>query len=364
LTSNPSTNDLIRLKCDLYSRGISIGEKEEREITQGGRIPLIIRKGISEGIELRLSESIFVNAPVNPHWSMAPFQLEIKDDGIYSISCFNDIKVPIEVLPRPQYYQMLSPSGIPLMRVAQTFTDRVSVSPGCTCWLRRCKHECRFCYLGSRDFGERVFSHDDIVFAVGKAMVDPVLPARHILISGGTIGFEREDFCYFISLVHRLKQSFGMRIYLMTCPPRELVILEQLKEAGLDEIAMNIEFYGRNASEKFTPGKALLIGKDKYIDALAKAVEVFGKHNVRSILITGVEPTEITLEGVRVLSSLGVTPILSPFRPVHGIPMEKHPVISGDEFYSILTRADKIARDNGSFLGPPCKACRNNTLNL
>ena len=95
------------------------------------------------------------------------------------------------------------------------------------------------------------------------------------------------------------------------------------------------------------------------------AVSLWGnKGAVRSLLIVGIEPTNNTLKGVRELSSIGVMPILSAFRPIPKTPMSEYPSPTPETIYEVFKAAQQICQQNQVPLGPSCIACQNNTITL
>ena len=85
---------------------------------------------------------------------------------------------------------------------------------------------------------------------------------------------------------------------------------------------LNMELFSDAAWETIIPGKHQHIGKQRYLKALEYAVSIFGPINTRSILIVGLEDARHTIEGAATLASMGVMPILSPFRPLEGSDLE------------------------------------------
>ena len=83
---------------------------------------------------------------------------------------------------------------------------------------------------------------------------------------------------------------------------------------------------------------------------------------VRSLIILGLEPVQSTLEGIEYLASVGVEPVLSPFRPAQGTALEAMKPIDPDSALHILSESRKLAAAHGLRLGPSCAPCQHNTL--
>src|SRR5690606_32443491 len=116
--------------------------------------------------------------------------------------------------------------------------------------------------------------------------------------------------------------EFDISIYVMICAPLRNEYIDQLYDSGVDELGMNVEFWSEQAWETYIPGKHRRIGKQRYLKALEHAVMRFGRINTRSIIIAGLEPLDDTLEGIKFFASMGVMPIISPFRPLRGTELE------------------------------------------
>ncbi|OGS44257.1 MAG: hypothetical protein A3K76_07140 [Euryarchaeota archaeon RBG_13_57_23] len=87
--------------------------------------------------------------------------------------------------------------------------------------------------------------------------------------------------------------------------------VEMLKEAGADEIKLNIESFDRDIFEKVCPNRDF----DTIMHMIIHASEVFGKNRVSSNIIYGLgETDENVLEGVRVLANTGAVATLRALR--------------------------------------------------
>ncbi len=87
--------------------------------------------------------------------------------------------------------------------------------------------------------------------------------------------------------------------------------VEMLKEAGADEIKLNIESFDRDIFEKVCPKRDY----DGILHAINHAGEVFGRNKVCSNIIFGLgETDENVLEGVKVLANMGAVVTLRALR--------------------------------------------------
>jgi len=87
--------------------------------------------------------------------------------------------------------------------------------------------------------------------------------------------------------------------------------VDMLKDAGADEIKINIESFDRDIFEKVCPKRDY----DNILHVINHAGEVFGKNRVCSNIIFGLgETDETVLEGVKVLANMGAVATLRGLR--------------------------------------------------
>jgi len=85
-----------------------------------------------------------------------------------------------------------------------------------------------------------------------------------------------------------------------------------LKDAGADEVKYNLETVDRDLFPRVCPG----ISFEGIWDALAEAVEIFGRNRVFSNVIVGLGESDRTLQaGIEELAEMGVLPVLRAVYP-------------------------------------------------
>ena len=150
----------------------------------------------------------------------------------------------------------------------------------------------------------------------------------------------------------------------MSLPPKESDILKKYYQAGLNEIAFNIEIFDRSIAAKLMPEKGLIPLED-YKNTLLQAVEIFGKDgNVKCLLVYGLESDKSFLKGIDWLASHGIQPIISVFRPLRNTDMEHIIPPNSRDLLDIYYQALQICQKHHMIPGPDCIYCQNNTLSL
>lgn len=99
--------------------------------------------------------------------------------------------------------------------------------------------------------------------------------------------------------------------------------LKYLKSIGVDTISPNMELWKQKDLNKFcsvsSNGKNIgatksEIGHNGYIDFIKAGIDVFGKYNVRTVLIAGLNSNENIRNAIKNLIRLGCYVVISPFK--------------------------------------------------
>ncbi len=312
----------------------------------------------TSGIIVVLEQDVWVNAPVvdhNPNFVTSPSQrLDLVDDRLALVG--GGDAIPARCWIPPEYHDWLNPWGEPYTSYAITHTDRVRVSP-----VEGCAMTCKFCDL-PYEFRYRTKRVEGLVDAVRRALVDPVQPAHHVLVSGGT---PREvDYGYLVECYEAMLSALpDTPVDIMMVPIEEALPIERLDALGLDELSVNIELFGRDLARSLMRRK-FDQGLDHYLDFLARAAELLGGDRVRSMLMAGLEPMADTLAGVRAIAERGCIPVLSPFRPDGSTPLRDEAPPTAEFLTELYLRARDVSQQLGVRLGPKCLPCSHNTLTL
>lgn len=358
--------DATPVQLELLVSGIRISDV----LPAGSKVPHRVRSGSCGGLDLILPDGRCVNAPVHEHFvATSPFVLHCTEhDRAVVVDDRTGESFPVTIPSAPAYYaDGICSTGTRMAQVGQLCSDRLGVglTNRCTFWSHK-SERCRFCSIGLNvDSGAEVRNKDvtEIAELVDAAVDDPVLPARHVLLGGGTPPGPDAGARAIALATEKIKERHPeLPVYAMIVPPEDRRWIARLRTAGVDELGMNVELFSDEAGATYMPGKHRRIGLSGYLSALATAVAEFGPVNTRSIVIVGLEPAERTIGGVELLASMGVMPILTPFRPLVGTPMEHHVRWSPGELWRLtIQAADAVAR-HGIPLGPTCIPCQSNTL--
>ena len=351
------------LKVDLLIQGIRVTHAGMEAVAES-KPGLRTRSGVSGGIDLVLPGDVHANCTYTESYAgRSPYLLDCDSHGVRILREGVEVARP-DLVRRPAWYSLRTEDGTPMVRIGQQCSaDRLCIGMTLHCAFWRRDLRCRYCSIGANVSREaRVKTIWNIAEVVAAAVSDPVLPARHVLVGGGTpVGPDRGAH-FAAEICAAIKREHDVSIYVMIVPPTDLDDLSRLHDAGADELGMNVELFSQQGLLDHAPGKARLIGHAYYYRALEHAVRLFGPVRTRTIAITGLEAPEETIRGAAFVASLGVMPILSPFRPLDGSDLTGRARMSAAEHLALHDSVATACAPLGIVPGPTCIACQNNTL--
>ena len=347
-------------KLRLMTEGVSITRAAAHVLSlhETNRPLTLADYATTSGVTLQLDPDIWVNAPIlayNPNFvSSAPsFTLDVEGHSDLVVRN-HEIVLPVKPLPVPDYYNERNSSDEFYTSYAITHADRVRISP-----IEGCGMVCTFCDVPYKAKYRRR-RIDGLIDAIGRALADDALPARHVLISGGTPRAEDNDFLKTVYLT--VATTFSeLEVDIMMVPTPGLLDLPVIYDAGIHGLALNLEIFNPEIAKRVMRAKHDL-GLPYFLSFIEDAVVQFGPGRVRSLLVAGLEPLEDTLKGVEELAKRGCDPVLSPFRPDPATPLRNQPVPSAAFLTRLYLESLEIVARYNVKLGPRCIPCQHNTL--
>jgi hypothetical protein len=353
------------LRLDESAKAVLFGDAAPVTVKR----PLRTRSGVSGGIDLQLSERLFVNAPIlEPFAAESGLLLCVDDEQLTIKSDDGDLSLVVKPIPEPGFYSTrTATANRPMASVAQMCSpDRLCygmTGPACSFWREDIR--CQYCSIGTKVNPDALRKQEDELYeTLEAALTEATWPARHVLLGGGTPSGPDMGAKLAARLCRGIKARFDLSVYAMIVAPLRDEFITELHAAGVDELGMNLEFWSDTAWRTYIPGKTERVGKRRYLAALEYAHSLFGPERTRSILIAGLEPAADTIAAVSTLASLGVMPILSPFRPLAGTILEGARGLSTGEYVALFETCKAVTEEAGVPLGPTCICCQNNTLSL
>lgn len=256
-------------------------------------------------------------------------------------------RVPIAFEPLRPWHTQKTADGLPYAQAGvSTHGDMlvINVAPGCEYFLH--KHDgqsmrCTFCAYGAPD--ERTKHLGQVVGRVDippptlertREAMDAVIEqagVRHIYLVGGSLTDWRQEGERFLQLARFVTQANrrGIPVTLGSGALPDDQIAQFHAERLVQHVCFNLEMWSQPLFAKICPGKERYVGYARWIGALETAVRHFGRGNVYSAMVAGVElepehglewdeAARLALEGAEDLCRRGIVPIYSLVWPVGG----------------------------------------------
>jgi radical SAM protein (TIGR04043 family) len=259
----------------------------------------------------------------SPYFVERPDELgrsRVSRDGV----TLGEVSFPV----RPRFYDLATADGIPYWKIAVLHGSDVlatSVLQSCIRYQSRTK-TCRFCAIGqSLAAGRTIERKTPAQLAeVAKAAVE-LDGVSHMVMTTGTPPGRDRGAAILAESAKAVKAAVALAIEGQCEPPENDSWFARMKNAGLDSLGMHLEVVTPQLRVRIMPGKSQ-IPVERYFDAFAAAVRVFGRGQVSTYILAGLGDTgEAILETSEKIISLGVYPFVVPFVPISGTPLESHP---------------------------------------
>ncbi|MEX2751007.1 MAG: MSMEG_0568 family radical SAM protein [Candidatus Freyarchaeota archaeon] len=327
--------NLVNLKTELLCKGV----KTEDSIEKGRKAGA----GPAGGRFMILSNSSVVNVPLWPHFVKNSDIILRRLSSGWSLYKDGDKITNIELVDSPKFYSLKTSSGHPMYKIALLHGKdclATTVLQKCVYWSTG--QSCKFCGIeNSLKDGSTVPRKNpkELVEVAGAAIEEGV--CRHITLTTGTPGTPDRGAKILAETTRELKENYDVPIHVQLEPP-SIGYLELLADVGVDTVGIHIENFDRAVLESVCPGKAQ-VSFDEYLKAWKEAVELFGETQVSTYIIVGLgEDDESILQGVEIVTRLGVVPFLVPFRPILGTEFENRNPPSASRMINLYRKVAEI----------------------
>lgn len=353
--------EMWEYKLDLLFYGIRISENCYELLRKGKKGKITNEDYITtKGLFIILNDSVYVNAMINAN---SQYFVEREDTNL--ILKYDKQKIcSIRIIQPPDFAlnSITLPNGKMITDLVNIHGNRIRIQP-----IRGCANRCRFCDLNRLKYQLMTIEDLEEAFIYARDNIG----FRHVLISGGSPLNSQADFNYLNNVYRYFGEKYGKTFPIdIVLVPRGLNIndnskesyekfLKKLKEWNISGLSINLELYNDLKRKIYIPQKDD-VGKENYLKFIKLAVEIFGKENVRSCIIIGLEDINDSLKAVEKLSKLGCMPVLSPY-----IPNDNKTFLPNPKFMKeILIKSKEITDKNKIKLGPICDSCKHNTIHF
>lgn len=264
-------------------------------------------------------EGIPVTAPTS---ALSPYVLMPEDEGeaIYR----DGVRLAsASRTQRPRYYDLSTADGIPYWKIALLHLDSVASTVVQTCSYWGNADQCKFCGIEvSLASGRTVVKKTPEQLAEVSLAAQELDGAVDATLTTGSSNAPDRGARYVARCGHAIKEATGMPVEVQFEPPRNLDVLTEVRDLGVDSVGIHVESFDPAVLAHVAPGKART-GIDYYFKTWERAVEIFGWGRVSTYVILGMgEDPEVTIAACRRAIDIGVYPFVVPLRPVAGSLME------------------------------------------
>ncbi len=201
---------------------------------------------------------------------------------------------------KPDYYDKKTSSGVPMWQIISARPQRLDINPYNYCHFWDNGHGCKFCAIAAnyhKHKNEKALrlSPQDIADTVREAIKQPGRFAN-ILLTGGSITTGTKPFDDEVGNYIEVLQAIG-DVFKTKRFPSQLIATafdeEQLarlyENTGLMSYTSDIEVLNEEKFNWICPGKAEWIGYKEWRRRIFAAVDIFGRGNVNTGIVGGVE---------------------------------------------------------------------------
>lgn len=348
--------DPLYIKISLLNQGVTFSPEAKKHLEKLGEI----RRAVFSAVDLTVLNGLQVNCPNDVKFvALSPWRIDIYGQDNLGLFYRGQRISPVALDMMDPHSKCCTKSGVPYQSISFWATDRLRIHHTISCIFKKLDLGCRFCEVPKKSSSCGLQD----IYEVIDFYLQNADNFRHFLIGGGSEPLDQEAERV-TKVVAHIRSKSDKPIYLMCLPPRDLSALKAWKDAGVTEVAFNLELFDRNLAEQYMPGKGR-IPLSQYLSALENSTTLWGREgNVRTLFIAGLESAESLLRGVEAVSSRGIMPILSVFRALKGTATEDLVPPPNTWLLDIFQRGEKICQCYQLHLGPSCPACQNNTLSL
>ena len=280
-----------------------------------------------------------------------PYELKVENDVVNLYKEENLIGPITFKVPNPIADTLLT-SGVKLRDIAGLNAEGgLHVMYSAECSLKDKGLDCFFCGFNERakdGNANKVSIKSARQVAEAYTIARRAGLANHFRITGGFIP-ERREVEYYIDVAEAIHEEFDSFYGVAVIgAPADLSVLTKYKEAGFQNVSHNLEIWNKDIFAALCPGKERETGGwQHWIDALDRSVEIFGRGNVHTNFVGGLEPLDSVLEGIEILAQKGVVAHFSVFRPEIGTQLEGWRSPEASWHFNLVDKATNIFRRHG-----------------
>lgn len=252
-------------------------------------------KSVPESLILRDGTSILTDpTPLNQN----PYIVDFQDGKFVLVD--NDVAIEeVDFWEKPDYYGKKTSSGTPMDSIVFGRPQRLNITPTSYCHFWKNDNGCKYCdlvpHLKEEGVIKKRLTAEDAYETVKEALKQKGRYTNICMTMGSDVnGAEPFDaeLEYYIEILQAIGRNFtGNRFpsQVITTALTKKQLQRLHDETGLASYTSDIEVLNEELFNWICPGKAEWIGYQQWKQRLVDAVDVFGRGNVNTGIVGGVE---------------------------------------------------------------------------
>ncbi|KHE93992.1 MAG: biotin synthase [Candidatus Scalindua brodae] len=298
----------------------------------------------------------------------SPFQILRKNED-YVLYCNEEPIEKIVFQKKPDWYSRKIEDGTPIPRLGLSQHGDmliVNASPGCEYFLHQDEssgnYRCRFCFYGAPNpkmptLGqpETLIKEEDLL-RLAEAVSIASKEINHIYLVAGSMADINQEAERYIQVASSISRAVDDRVNICcgsSALPKEASC--ELKKYGVGAVCFNLEIWDEELWDKICPGKSKFVGRENWIQGLTDAVDVFGRGNVMSAFVSGIEimqpyaystqqALKSSLDGAEFLLQKGVISLFTLYWPRDASEFEEKSDTIRDYFLELSNEYHKLRK--------------------
>ncbi|MEI7616348.1 MAG: radical SAM protein [Actinomycetota bacterium] len=251
-------------------------------------------------------------------------ELRLKTNG-NKIGLFrkNDFLCRIYFNPRPNFFDKKINNDLVCKQVVSMYGRHIlALFSNAYCFYFMDGNQCKFCSLqpSRQSIGKQninLITPEIAKKAVKIALKNDGKRIKYIMYTCGTNRNEEKSYMEQSQIIKAVRAIYNTKgaHHLTIMPTVNDKLLVNIKKAGLDSIAFDIEVFDESLFQQYCPGKQKYFGRDNFLLSFKIARSIFGHNNVKAGFVGGLEPLDSMKEGMEFFGSQGVSIAVNVFHP-------------------------------------------------
>lgn len=306
ISNHKDVSPFVIIKIDAQRRGVKYTERAlklvDPEIHQLEQRDFSIEKNDPTPVSLLLRDgtSIVIGGVGTTKTKRDPYIVDAIDGKPFLIDN-GEVIEEVEYWEKPDYYNKLTSSGKPMWQIVGARPQRLHILPSSYChFWDKPGNGCKYCGIGAtyrqnKDIKPERLDADDVAETIAEAIKQPGR-FTSVMLTGGSILSGKEllddEVDFYIEILQAAGKSFKVDKFpsqLNGTAFNEKQLRRLYENTGLTSYTTDLEVFDEEKFKWICPGKAEFIGYDEWKNRLYKAVEIFGRGNVNTGIVGGVE---------------------------------------------------------------------------